>query len=63
MDEFPERPARETAAHQIGQDLSPLSVDELAARIALLRAEIVRLEQEMQRKAASRAAADSLFRR
>ena len=33
-------------AHEIGSDLSLLSVDELAARIDLLREEIERLEVE-----------------
>lgn len=56
-----DRPARKTA-HEIGSDLSLLSVDELAARIALLKEEIARLEAEMTRKGASRAAAENLFR-
>ena len=56
-----DRPAKKTA-HEIGSDLSLLSVDELAARIALLRAEIERLESEKIRKGASRSAAESLFR-
>ena len=48
--------------HEIGSDLSLLSVDELAARIELLRQEIERLEAEKVRKGASRAAAEGLFR-
>lgn len=57
-----DRPARKTA-HDIGQDLSLLAVDELKARIALLKAEIERLEAAVAAKGASRAAADSLFKR
>ncbi len=57
-----ERPARKTA-HDIGQDLSLFSVDELKVRIELLKAEIARLEAEAASKGASRAAADSLFKR
>ena len=56
-----DRPQKKTA-HEIGSDLSLLSVDELAARIDLLRAEIARLESEKTKKGASRSAAESLFR-
>jgi len=56
-----DRPARKTA-HEIGSDLSLLSVDELSARIDLLRAEIERLESEKAKKGARRSAAESLFR-
>ncbi|MFC6444938.1 DUF1192 domain-containing protein [Shinella zoogloeoides] len=56
-----DRPQKKTA-HEIGSDLSLLSVDELAARIDLLRAEIDRLESEKTKKGASRSAAESLFR-
>lgn len=57
-----DRPVRKTV-HDIGQDLSLLSVDELKLRIELLKAEIARLEAEAVAKGASRAAADSLFKR
>jgi uncharacterized small protein (DUF1192 family) len=50
-------------AHEIGQDLSLLSVDELAARVALMRDEIARLEADMTQKRAKRAAADQVFKR
>ncbi|GAB5507866.1 MAG: DUF1192 domain-containing protein [Rhizobiaceae bacterium] len=60
MDEEPLKRAR---AHEIGQDLSLLSVDELNARIEVLKEEILRLEQELSQKGATRAAADALFRR
>ncbi len=56
-----DRPAKKIA-HEIGSDLSLLSVDELATRIDLLRAEIERLEAERTRKGASRSAAENLFR-
>ena len=56
-----ERPIKKTA-HEVGSDLSLLSVDELAARIELLQAEIARLESEKTKKGASRSAAESLFR-
>jgi uncharacterized small protein (DUF1192 family) len=56
-----DRPLKKTA-HEIGSDLSLLSVDELANRIDLLKAEIERLEAEKTKKGASRSAAESLFR-
>jgi len=56
-----DRPAKKIA-HEIGSELSLLSVDELSARIALLKEEIARLEAEKMKKGASRSAAESLFR-
>ncbi|HXX26030.1 MAG TPA: DUF1192 domain-containing protein [Pseudolabrys sp.] len=50
-------------AHEIGQDLTLLSVDELRARIQLLHDEISRLEADIAQKRASRSAADQFFRR
>ncbi len=50
-------------AHEIGQDLTLLSVDELAARVQLMRDEISRLEADMAHKRVSRAAADQFFKR
>ena len=50
-------------SHEIGQDLSLLSVEELAARVQLLHDEINRLEADMAQKRAKRAAADQVFKR
>ncbi|MBO6717412.1 MAG: DUF1192 domain-containing protein [Rhizobiaceae bacterium] len=58
-----EEPLKRAKAHEIGQDLSLLSVEELETRIAVLKEEIVRIEQELSQKGATRAAADALFRR
>lgn len=55
-------PPRKTTVHEIGCDLTFLSAEELALRIGLLREEITRLEQEIARKNAGRAAAENLFR-
>jgi len=57
-DDRPKKPS----AHEIGSDLSLLSVDELKARIALMQAEIARLEAEITTKASGRKAAENLFR-
>jgi uncharacterized small protein (DUF1192 family) len=48
--------------HDIGQDLSLLSVDELGERIGLLSAEIERLQAAVTRKRASRDTADRFFK-
>ena len=57
-----ENEPRKAAAHEIGQDLSMLSVAELTARIALLKGEIERLESAVAAKRAPRNAADSVFK-
>jgi uncharacterized small protein (DUF1192 family) len=49
-------------AHEFGQDLSLLSVEELADRIALLNGEIARLQSSMTLKRATRDAADRFFK-
>jgi uncharacterized small protein (DUF1192 family) len=54
---------KKKVAHEIGQDLTLLSVEELGARVQLLRDEINRLEADMERKRASRSAADQFFKR
>lgn len=56
-----ERPQKKTA-HEIGQDLSLLSVGELRERVELLKSEIARLEAESAKKTSGRAAAEGLFR-
>jgi len=48
--------------HEIGQDLSLLSVEELAERIALLKSEIARLEEAAGKKRASKDAANAFFK-
>jgi uncharacterized small protein (DUF1192 family) len=53
---------RKKITHEIGQDLSLLSVEELAERIALLTAEIARLEAAATKKRVSKDAANSFFK-
>lgn len=60
-DEAGGRPRR-PVTHEVGQDLSSLSVDELRERVALLEAEIARLRAEETRKTASREVASALFK-
>ena len=57
-----DRPAPKPA-QVLGEPLEAVSVDELAERIALLRAEIARIAAEIARKQASRSAADAVFKR
>jgi uncharacterized small protein (DUF1192 family) len=54
--------ARKKVTHEIGQDLSLLSVEELAERIALMHSEIERLQAAMARKRASKDAANNFFK-
>lgn len=57
-----DRPEKKIA-HEIGQDLTLLSVEELGARIELMRGEIARLEADSAKKRASRSAADQFFKK
>jgi len=56
-----DRPQRKIT-HEIGQDLSLLSVDDIEVRIAVLAAEIERLKTDAGRKRASRDAANAFFK-
>jgi uncharacterized small protein (DUF1192 family) len=49
--------------HEIGQDLTVLSVQELGERIGLLKDEIARLEADIAKKQATRSAADQFFKK
>ena len=49
--------------HELGQDLTLLSVGELNERIVLLKAEIARLEGDIKGKQASKSAADLVFKK
>jgi uncharacterized small protein (DUF1192 family) len=53
---------RKKLTHEIGQDLSLLSVEELTGRISLLTSEIERLQTAVAKKRASRDAADRFFK-
>jgi uncharacterized small protein (DUF1192 family) len=59
---FEEQPRRVPGAHEIGQDLSLLSVEELSERIEHLKAEIGRLEEARAAKLDSRRLANSFFK-
>lgn len=56
-----DRPKRKIV-HEIGQDLTLLSVAELNDRIVLLTEEIARLQAALASKQASRSAADRFFK-
>lgn len=57
-----ERP-RKLPVHEIGQDLTPLSIEEIDRRIDVLTSEIERLVASRSSKQASKAAADLFFKR
>jgi uncharacterized small protein (DUF1192 family) len=50
-------------SHEVGTDLSKLSVGELADLIETLKAEIARVEQTLATKQSSKSAAESVFKR
>jgi uncharacterized small protein (DUF1192 family) len=56
-------PPKKKTIHEIGQDLSLLSITELTDRIAQLKEEIARLEAAKASKSATRTAADAFFKR
>jgi uncharacterized small protein (DUF1192 family) len=60
---FDDEPRKKPQPHEIGQDLALLSVGELEERIGILRAEIERIEAELQAKGSTKSAAEALFRR
>jgi uncharacterized small protein (DUF1192 family) len=57
-----DRPKKKIS-HEIGQELTLLSVAELQDRISLMREEIARLEADIGKKQASRSAADQFFKK
>jgi uncharacterized small protein (DUF1192 family) len=57
-----DRPKKKVV-HEIGQDLTLLSVKELDERVALLKEEIARLEGDKTKKQATRSVADQFFKR
>jgi uncharacterized small protein (DUF1192 family) len=59
----PEDLPKKKTTHELGQDLTLLSVGELNERIGLLKDEIGRLETEMTKKRASQEAANAVFKK
>lgn len=62
-DVFGSKPKPEPTVHTIGEPLDTISIEELAARINLLLAEVRRLEAAQSAKSAAGAAADTFFRK
>ena len=60
---FEEDAPKKKLVHEIGEDLSKLSLEELAARVEILKAEIARLEETATAKKASADIAASFFKR
>ena len=61
-DLFPSKPG-DPLTDLVKQDLDPISIDELHARIATLSGEIARVEAHIARVQQHRSAADELFKR
>lgn len=62
FDPFADEPRKKASAHEVGQDLSMLSVDELDERITMLEREIARLKEAKASKESSLAAASAFFK-
>jgi uncharacterized small protein (DUF1192 family) len=63
MSEDPDVPRKPKPAHALGEPLDLVSIEEIDARIELLRAEIARLEAARRSKAAAKSAADAFFKK
>ncbi len=61
-DLFPSKPEDPLVA-LARQDLDPMSIEELQARIEALKAEIARVEAHMDRATKHRSAAEELFKK
>ena len=61
-DLFPSKPG-DPLVELAKQDLDPMSIEELEARIESLKAEIVRVEAHIASATAHRSAADELFKK
>ena len=61
-DLFPSKPG-DPLVELAKQDLDPMSIEELQARIESLKEEIARVEAHMQRATAHRSAAEELFKK
>ena len=62
FDPFADEPRRIVSGHEIGQDLSLLSIDELDERVEALEHEISRLKEAKAGKESSLAAASAFFK-
>ena len=61
-DLFPSKPG-DPLTELARQDLDPISIEELNARIAALKTEIARVETHIERVQAHRSAAEELFKK
>lgn len=57
-----EEARKKPTSHEVGMVLDALSIDELEARIGLLREEIIRLEATILEKKKSKDTAESFFK-
>jgi uncharacterized small protein (DUF1192 family) len=62
LDPFADEPRRIISGHEIGQDLSMLSIDELDERVEILEREIARLKDARAKKESSLAEASAFFK-
>ena len=63
MVSFDEEVPKRKSALVVGEELATLSIDELEERMAILQAEITRIEEAITTKRKSLGVADSFFKR
>ena len=59
---FDDEEAKKPKGHEVGMPIDAMGVEELQERIAMLTAEIARLEAAIAARLRTKAAADSLFK-
>ena len=63
LDDILPKRADDPLAMLVRQDLDPMSLEELNARIAILEAEIARARKQIDKSVNHRASADAIFKR
>jgi len=59
---FDDEPVKKPKGHEVGMPIDTMSVEELTDRIAMLEAEIARLQAAIAARQKTRSAADALFK-
>lgn len=59
---FDDDAVKKPRGHEVGMPIDTMSVEELQERIAMLKAEIARLEQAIAARQKTRSEAESLFK-
>ncbi len=60
---FDDETPKKKMVHEVGEDLSKLSIEELAERVEIVKAEVARIEQAAAVKRAGASVAETFFKR